>query len=47
MIRFTLLCVLCLSSVLADKMEEPSPNIVSVGPWVTVRDSGWRQNQDM
>ena len=47
MIRLTVFCVLCISPMLADKMEEPSPNIVSVGPWVTVRDSGWRQNQNM
>ena len=31
----------CLSSSLADKSAQPTSNVISAGPWVTVSDSGW------
>ena len=42
MLKQLLLCGLCLSSsLLADKAAQPTSNVISAGPWVTVRDSGW------
>ena len=48
MLRQILLCALCLSSsLLADKSVQPSSNVISAGPWVTVSDSGWNNRNNV